>query len=268
MDLYSTSGTLVFQSQSSDPAIALKEAASYGVSLQDLKLHGADFSRSQLLGMDLSGSDLYGAIFIDSFLERCDFSNCNLYGACFVRAQVPYTKLDGSDIRAADFTQCAGRGSSLQGCYWDGATIIGLANPHAQQHLQKVTGNPPGPPPGPVWRNNKGASINHYTPPPYMYNNMPMNFNMGPPAGAPVPSLGQVFKQINQQLQQQMAQTFLTKHPAMSEYLDQASKLGIPIKNQKDTRFPHTCKTCGSPAYLGSYDAECSNPGCKFWCKA
>jgi hypothetical protein len=28
-------------------------------------------------------------------------------------------------------------------------------------------------------------------------------------------------------------------------------------------RFPHVCPLCASPAYLGLYAVDCSNPGCQ-----
>lgn len=82
-------------------AISLEGMRLDGAELKGLALTGMDFENASLRGADLEGAKLAGADFEGADLTRADFKGADLRGADFFAARLSGSEFDGADLRGA-----------------------------------------------------------------------------------------------------------------------------------------------------------------------
>jgi serine/threonine-protein kinase len=91
--------------------------------LQGLKLAGASFSQSKLIGVNLQKANLYRTNFYNANLAQANLSQTNLRRAELYRANLKNADLQGADLEGANLTSAILKDANLGGANLKGAKV-------------------------------------------------------------------------------------------------------------------------------------------------
>lgn len=91
--------------------------------LQGLKLAGASFSQSKLIGVNLQKANLYRTNFYNANLAQANLSQANLQRAELYRANLKNADLQGADLAGANLTSAILKDANLGGANLKGAKV-------------------------------------------------------------------------------------------------------------------------------------------------
>lgn len=91
--------------------------------LQGLKLAGASFSQSKLIGVNLQKANLYRTNFYNANLAQANLSQTNLQRAELYRANLKNADLQGADLAGANLTSAILKDANLGGANLKGAKV-------------------------------------------------------------------------------------------------------------------------------------------------